>query len=128
VAKGRLPWSAIATILVAFLAALAWLARRAWLRIREERRMLMEAYAYIFGAEELGYDLADESAEERLRRGKERFSWFQDALAVVVENQQEIRNKQRELAEGREEDIDVPPVRDLPDWEEDRYRDENREE
>ena len=120
-------WSAVATFLVALLIGLSWLLRRVWVKIRKERRMLREIYAYGFGADEIGYDIDDESIEDRLKRGGWRFSWLRDSLEAIKEDQREIKQTQRETVEALEKDIEVPETKDLPEWDPDRYRDETRE-
>jgi hypothetical protein len=99
------------------LSGAAWLLRRTVKRFREEREMLLELYAYNFGAEELGMALDDDSVEERLERGNERFD-------MLVEGQRRIYRNQEKLAESLSEDVEMEEL--SAEHDRDRYRDERR--
>ena len=117
----RTPWAAIVAALIFILSGMLWIFRRTWQKIREERKMMREAYAYLFGADELGLRLDDESVEERLDRDGAKHDWLVESLEL-------IREDQRRIAESlREDDAEPPEVRDLPEWEPGRYRAEREE-
>ena len=85
--------------------------------------MLRDVYAFNFGTEELGMQgIDDESVEDRLERGGYRHDWFVDALRSIKEDQKRLAETQEEIVEDR--DIEAPDVRDLPEWDPGRYRDE----
>jgi len=118
----QIPWAAITALLLGVLGAIAWLFRRAWVRVRRELKMLREVYAFAFGAEEVGWSLDDESVEERLERGTLRFEWLQESMEHIEETQREIVRTQEEIVERRDLDIETPEVRGTPDWDPSDYR------
>lgn len=79
--------------------------------------MLLELYAYNFGAEELDMSLDDSSVEEQLNRGTERYE-------TLVEGQHRIFRNQEKIVEALNEDVEVrePPTK----HDRGRYRDERR--
>lgn len=97
------------------LSAVAWVLRRTWKKYREEREMLLELYAFNFGADELDMNLEDESVKERLE-SRER------CLQKVAEGQHRIVENQERIVDRLEKDVEL---RDLPaDQDRDRYRDQ----
>ena len=107
----------VVAVLGILLSGAAWLLRRTWKRFREEREMLLELYAYNFGAEEVDMSLDDSSVQERLERGNERFD-------MLVEGQRRIYRNQEKIVESLNDDVDVrePPA----ERDRDRYRDERK--
>ena len=107
----------VIAVLGILLSGVAWLLRRTWKRFREEREMLLELYAYNFGAEEVDMSLDDSSVQERLERGNERFD-------MLVEGQRRIYRNQEKIVGSLNDDVDVrePPA----ERDRDRYRDERK--
>jgi len=99
------------------LSGAAWLFRRTWTRYREERKMLLELYAFNFGSDQIDMSLEDDSVEERLERGNERFE-------RLVKGQRRIYENQEKIVDRLDHDVEL---RELPSkHDQDRYRDERR--
>jgi len=109
------PWEAIVAALTFILGSVLWLARRIWVRMRKELKMLREVYAFAFGAEELDMSLADDSVEDRLKRGSKRFE-------VIVENQERLAETQEEILLHLDVDEDPPKILDADDVDNGRWR------
>ena len=109
------PWEAIVAALTFILGGVLWLARRIWMRMRKELKMLREVYAFAFGAEELDMSLADDSVEERLQRGSRRFE-------AIVENQERLAETQEEILMRMDIDEEAPEILDADDVDNGRWR------
>lgn len=79
--------------------------------------MLLELYAFNFGSDQIDMSLEDDSVEERLERGNERFE-------RLVKGQRRIYENQEKIVDRLDHDVEL---RELPSkHDQDRYRDERR--
>lgn len=109
------PWEAIVAALTFILGGILWIARRVWLRMRKELKMLREVYAFAFGAEELDMSLADDSVAERLERGQVRFD-------IIVENQERLAETQEKILMRMDIDEEPPDILDADAVDNGRWR------
>lgn len=82
-----------AVLFGSLLTAVGLLVRRGWKRIQKERQMMLEAVAFVFGADEIGLNLEDESVEDRLQRGDRRFQAIMLTLKNIAETQENLIRK-----------------------------------
>lgn len=99
--------TAFGVLLAAVIAAVGWIARKAWKRIQKEREMLYELYGFVFGAEEIDMNMDDDPVEDKLDRGTRRFEDQAETLDRYGEKLDRLDENVCRIADALDDDIEL---------------------